>query len=153
MWERWPARALPKVDIGGTQFFLDLRLWEMREVTDFMNRISINDLQETMQGFRICFDTRTKNLFQGSQEAYGQQKDFLLIIELPTLADMDPVGWKAYVETWKDENPALAATIQGIPTVLPDALKSQKHDLLAPKRNKEPLLAKKRTRKSPKKRL
>ncbi|MES2329985.1 MAG: hypothetical protein V4539_10305 [Bacteroidota bacterium] len=118
MWQHWPARELPKIDIGGTQFYLDLRLWEMRDVDDFMNKICIDDLFETENGFKLCFDPKTKNLFQGTEEEYHALKDSLKIIELPSLGEMDAIGWKAYVQTWKEENPVLSALIERIPEVL-----------------------------------
>ncbi len=118
MWQHWPARELPKIDIGGTEFYLDLRLWELRDVDDFMNKIRIDDLYETETGFTLCFDQQKKSLFEGTEEEYEQQKDSLKIVELPSLGEMDPVGWKAYVQTWKEENPVLAAMIEQIPEVM-----------------------------------
>lgn len=118
MWKHWPARELPKISIGGTEFYLDLRLWEFRDVDDFMNRINIDDLFDTETGFVLCFDPITKNLFQGTEEEYQQLKDSLKIIELPSLGELDAIGWKAYVETWKDENPVLSALIEEMPEII-----------------------------------
>jgi hypothetical protein len=118
MWKHWPARELPKIDIGGTEFYLDLRLWEFRDVDDFMNRINIDDLFDTETGFVLCFDPSTKNLFQGTEEEYQQLKDSLKIIELPSLGELDAIGWKAYVETWKEENPVLSAMIEEMPEII-----------------------------------
>lgn len=151
MWQHWPARELPKIDIGGTQFFLDLRLWEMRDVDDFMNKFSIDDLFETGTGFKLCFDPKTRNLFDGSAEEYENRKEELKIIDLPSLEEMDPVGWEAYLKTWKDENPVLAAMIERIPEVInemphPKQKGVTAKDLLPKKQNKEPLLPKKRLR-------
>lgn len=120
MWQHWPARELPKIDIGGTLFYLDLRLWEMRDVYDFMNKILIDDLFETETGFKLCFDPASKTMFLASEEEYEARKETLKIIDLPPLSEMDPVGWEAYVKTWKEENPMLAAMIERVPEILND---------------------------------
>lgn len=94
-WKYFPARKLPEIELAGTMFFLDLRLWECREVDDFSNRFSLDDLQVTSKGFTCCFDLTTKNLFRGSREEYEQRKQELAIVQLPGISKMDPVGYKA----------------------------------------------------------
>ena len=82
-----------------------------------MNRIMIDDLHETENGYNRCVDQKTKNLFEGSEGEFVGRKD-LLILELPTLEKMDPVGWAAYLETWKVENPLIAAMLESLPIVI-----------------------------------
>jgi len=88
------ARELPKIDIGGTMFYLDLRLNEFRECENFMNRMNLNKLNETEGGYEVCFDPKTKNYFEGSKEEFERRKDDdLVCVNLPTLQDMDPLGF------------------------------------------------------------
>ena len=96
------ARELPKIDIGGTQFYLDLRLNEFREVADFSNRIFLNQLIEFDHGYLIIFDTRRKNIFNGSEAELFQRKDQDLVwVSLPSLEKMDPLGFKWLVDEYK----------------------------------------------------
>lgn len=95
MWENWPARRLPEVDIAGTKFFLDLRLWECREVEDFSNKFSLDDLYDQGKGFIFCFDGKTKNLFNGSRQEFDKRKHELTVIRWPSLQKLDPVGYCA----------------------------------------------------------
>ncbi|MDB5229221.1 MAG: hypothetical protein JWN76_26 [Chitinophagaceae bacterium] len=128
-------RELPKIEIGGVDFYIDLRLNEFRQVHNFMNRFSIDDLYETEKGFLLCFDPQTKNLFNGTMQEYDSRKD-LLELELPMLKQMDPVGFKRMIDKWKEDNPLLVAMIENIPLVLRDKKdsKEKKHELLPKKR-------------------
>lgn len=121
-WKHFPARKLPEIDIAGTMFILDLRLWECREVDDFSNRFSLDDLDVTSNGFTCCFDLTAKNLFHGTREEYEQRRQDLSIVQLPSISKMDPVGYRAMMG-------------------------------LAPLKQSQPLLEKKRVRKSKGKRL
>ncbi|MBH2005298.1 MAG: hypothetical protein I8H66_11460 [Sphingobacteriia bacterium] len=121
-WKYFPARKLPEINLAGTRFFLDLRLWECRDVDDFSNKFSLDDLYPTSKGFICCFDLTTKNLFHGSREEYEQRKQELSIVQLPSISKMDPVGYRAMMG-------------------------------LAPQKQGQPLLEKKRIRKSKGKRL
>lgn len=94
-WKHFPARKLPEIDIAGTRFILDLRLWECREVDDFSNRFSLDDLHVTHNGFTCCFDLTAKNLFHGTKEEYEQRRQDLSIVQLPSISKMDPVGYRA----------------------------------------------------------
>jgi len=95
-WENWPARKLPAINLAGTQFYLDLRLWECRDVNDFFNKFSLDDLHELPNGgFICCIDLKTKNLFHGTRDEYDARKHELKIVRLPSIKKMDPVGWRA----------------------------------------------------------
>lgn len=107
-------RELPKIDIGGTDFYLDLRLNEFRQVENFMNRISLDEIYETATGYGILYDPLTKNFFKGDGEEYHHRKD-LMNVQLPSLEQMDPVGFKSLVNGWKENNPILTALIEAMP--------------------------------------
>ena len=94
-WHLLPARKLPEIDLAGSKFFVDYRLWECRDVNDFSNKFSLDDLYENGKGFICCFDVKTKNLFHGTKEEYEARKDELKIVKLPGLKKMDPVGYRA----------------------------------------------------------
>lgn len=122
-WKFFPARKLVEIDLAGTKFYLDLRLWECRDVNDFSNKFSIDQLYDHPSGgFICCFDMTTKNLFEGTKEQYEARKHELKIVRLPSIKKMDPVGFRAMC---------------GLP----------------PKKEKTPLLEKKRVRKSKGKKL
>lgn len=88
-------RELPKINIGGTLFYLDLRLNEFRECENFMNRLNLDDLNEIEGGYLVCFDPKTKNYFEGGQEEFEKRKDVDLVwVTLLTLQEMDPLGFK-----------------------------------------------------------
>ncbi len=97
------ARELPKIDIGGTLFYLDMRLNEFRECDNFMNRMNLNDLNEIEGGYLVCFDPDTKNYFEGSKESFDHRKDLDLVwVRLPTLQEMDPKGFEWLAEEIKE---------------------------------------------------
>ncbi|MES2328214.1 MAG: hypothetical protein V4539_01340 [Bacteroidota bacterium] len=116
MWENWPARKLPEVDIAGIKFYLDLRLNECREITDFSNRFSLDELYGHGSGYIFCFDVQTKKLFEGSKQEYELRKHELKIIRWPSLQKLDPVGFRA---------------LMGLPP------KKEKQTLLQKKRNRK----------------
>lgn len=95
-WKYFPARKLVEIDLAGTKFYLDLRLWECRDVNDFSNKFSIDDLYDhPCGGFICCFDLKAKNLFQGTKEEFELRKHELKIVRLPSIKKMDPVGYRA----------------------------------------------------------
>lgn len=100
------ARELPKIDIGGTMFYLDLRLNEFREVDNFMNRLDLNKLFETEGGYEFFYDRKTKNYFEGNEEAFKNLKDTDLIhVRLPTLQEMDPPGFRWLMQEFAEGSP------------------------------------------------
>ncbi len=93
------ARELPKIDIGGTMFYLDVRLNEFRQCENFMNRINLDDLWDTGEGFLLAFDSVSKSLFMGDGEEYHARKGKdVHEIKLPELDKMDPDGMKWLME-------------------------------------------------------
>jgi hypothetical protein len=96
------ARQLPIIDIGGTNFYLDLRMNQFREVDDFSNSIDLDDLYELPNGkLMIAFNKADKNLFQGTEEEFKSNPD-CVIVRLPSTKNMDPWGtmWLAYDKGW-----------------------------------------------------
>lgn len=59
-------RLLPMVNIYGTEFFLDIRLNEFRQVQDPSNAIPYSKLDIDEFHHVLLYDTRTKNAFNGS---------------------------------------------------------------------------------------
>ena len=97
------ARELPKIDIGGTLFYLDLRLNEFRECDNFMNRMHLDDLNEIEGGYQVCFDPRTKNYFEGEPDEFEKRMEVdLLWVKLPTLQVMDPLGFEWLMQEFRD---------------------------------------------------
>lgn len=97
------ARELPKIEIGGTLFYLDLRLNEFRECENFMNRMSLDSLHEIEGGYMVCFDPNTKNYFEGNREEFDHRKDVdLLWVKLPSLQEMDPPGFGWLMQEFKE---------------------------------------------------
>jgi hypothetical protein len=106
------ARQLPIIDIGGTNFYLDIRLNQFRDVNNFANSISLDDLYETPDGdFKLGFDKRTKNLFTGTREVFDSAKH-AVEVTLPRLDKMDPLGvlWKAEEDGWVSPEDAKRVT-------------------------------------------
>ena len=95
-WSNFPARKLPEIDIAGIKFYLDLRLLEFREVDDFSNRFSVDQLiAYPGGGFIIWIDMNTKKIFEGLQEDAATRQLNLRTVRLPALEKMDPVGYRA----------------------------------------------------------
>ncbi len=112
------ARALPTVNIGGSQFFLDLRLQEFREVGAWWNIIRIKDVAEMDDGSLIMyFDPITKNQFEGKQADLDLRPD-VFIVELPSLDKLDPVGYQMFLEQWELDHPMEVAMMQALVKVV-----------------------------------
>lgn len=141
------VRELPKIDFNGTLFYIDLRLDEFRQVDNLYNRIDFDELYETPNGFKMHFDPVTKSAFRGSEGEF-MSRDDIELVKLPTLEEMDPVGFKMMVERWKEDNPMLTVMIESLPLVLNTGEKTtignhlQEHKATQNK----PLLEKKRIR-------
>lgn len=110
-------RELPKINIGGTEFFIDLRLDEFRQVANPFNRIHFDMMFESVDGYLIQFDPITKNAFEGSEAEFGHRQD-LITVELPSLEKMDPVGFRNLVDGWKQDNPIQNALINQLAVVV-----------------------------------
>ncbi len=144
------ARELPKVDIGGNLFYVDVRLNELRHTQDFMNRITIDeDIYDSGRNKVVLFDTTSNGIFRGDHEELGKrfQKD-VIEIKVPSLKEMDPEGFEWLLDDILEESPIICARIKDHPEVI-NAI-AQK---FAPKKLNEPLLKKNRVRNNKVKRL
>ena len=91
---------LPVVEICATKFFVDTRLYELRQVTNPFNTISFHDLAKNEKGFVLIYDMQIQNLFLGSDQDFMDRKD-LQTIQLPNIQEMDPVG---FIEMCRDDS-------------------------------------------------
>jgi hypothetical protein len=91
-------RELPKVDLGGTEFFVDLRLNEFRQVTNPYNSISFDEMMENEEGYVLCFDLSKKTAFHGDREELELRKGELKLLQIPHLKELDPYGYELVIE-------------------------------------------------------
>lgn len=91
-------RELPKVDLGGTEFFVDLRLNEFRQVSNPYNSISFDEMMENEEGYVLCFDPKKKMAFHGDREELELRKGELKLLQIPPLKDLDPYGFELHIE-------------------------------------------------------
>ncbi|MEO8172539.1 MAG: hypothetical protein ABI581_05635 [Sediminibacterium sp.] len=106
------ARELPIIDIGGTNFYLDLRMNQFRDVDNFANSINLDDLYEKPNGgYMFWFDRREKNLFPGTPEEYAANKN-AVEVHLPSQQEMDPLGfvWLMEDQGWLNAQDAKLKT-------------------------------------------
>lgn len=152
------ARELPKIEIGGTKFYLDLRLNEFRECDNFMNRLNLDDLIQMEAGYMVCFDPKARNLFKGSPEEYERRKEADLIwVHLSTLQEMDPLGFGWLMDEIKEGSPLVKpAHLQKVYQEMENIQLEKvldKAGLLYKTKNHPPLLEKKARNKSKGRRL
>ncbi len=83
-------RTLPKIQIEGTEFWVDIAKHELREVSDPYNRFSMGDAKEEMGFSHFLYDTKTRNLYLHPDA--DDIPDHVRIVLLPPLKDIDPVG-------------------------------------------------------------
>lgn len=85
------TRKLPVVTIGGTDFYVDVRAEEFREVARSDNRISFDELLWKGDHCELLYDRDTKNVFYGDMdEAAGDPS--VQWVKLPPPGELDPVG-------------------------------------------------------------
>lgn len=96
------VRELPKVNIGGTEFYIDLRLEEFRQVMNPYNRIEFVELMENEEGYFLCFDPVKKTAFHGTKEELDQRRPELMLLQLPPFKEMDPAGYELSLERLQD---------------------------------------------------
>ncbi len=88
-------RLLPMINLYGTDFFLDLRLKEFREVDNPNNKIQWNALGDDEFHFMLWYNTTTKNAFTGTLEQ-ARQRDDVKALVLPPLDLMIRDGVKRH---------------------------------------------------------
>jgi hypothetical protein len=92
MSENKHIRKLPIFKMAGTDFFVDTRLNEFREVDAPWNRISMDEIREDPDGTTgLLFNIHTKSVYNGPAEPGHLPKGVQLVI-IPPLTELDPVG-------------------------------------------------------------
>jgi hypothetical protein len=144
MSERGP-RELPKIDIAGELYFIDLRLNEFRHVDDFMNRIFIDeDLYEKDDKYTLAYDKVHKCVFRGdAQEFDARIGKGIVIVELPSLKQMDPVGFKWLCANLEEHQRSLTTLLR----FADQHIKWMEEGRAKKQKAMKPLLEKKRERK------
>lgn len=75
---------LPIVNLYGTEFFLDLRQKELRQVDDPSNAIAYAHLRPDAFHFKLWYNTTTRNAFTGTVEQAKGRND-IKVLTLPPL--------------------------------------------------------------------
>ena len=81
-------RQLPTVKINDTDFYVDLKGLEFRQVDNPKNAISFRDVQDNGDHTSVMYDPKTKNAFQGTWHEMSQREDVKLI-KLPAMINLD----------------------------------------------------------------
>jgi hypothetical protein len=84
-------RKLPTVDIGGTSFFVDVRLDEFRETSNPHNRIPFAALWDKEDHYILLYDKQTKNVMAETPNE-NKMPPHVERIRIPLLTELDPVG-------------------------------------------------------------
>lgn len=90
-------RLLPMINLYGTEFFMDLRLKELREVDNANNKIPWRALEQEEFHFLLMYNTTTKNVFTGTLEQ-AKQRDDVKELLLPPLDIMIREGVERHSE-------------------------------------------------------
>jgi hypothetical protein len=140
------ARELPKIDVAGEFYYIDLRLNELRHVDDFMNRIFIDDdLFEKDEKYLLAYDKTHRCVFRGEKEEFDTRNGKgVVIVELPSLEKMDPVGFEWLCANIEQHQRALTTLLRFADQHMKwmEANRRQKQKAL------RPLLEKKKNRKN-----
>lgn len=84
-------RKLPTIAIHDTEFIIDLRKYELREVANPENHIPLDKVWITDDATTIPYDKQTKNIFKGDWADFLQAPNTDLIV-LPPLIELDRIG-------------------------------------------------------------
>lgn len=71
---------LPKLELCGTEFCVDLTNEWIYEKNNPANFISFNELEETKVDYRMVYDPQTKNIFKGDEEEMTERIDLKYVI-------------------------------------------------------------------------
>lgn len=90
------TRKLPVVTIAGTEFYVDVRLEELRQTDSPRNTISFDEFSETFNGKNtVLFDCKSKNVYRGTEKEMANRD--VVLIKLPSLFEMDREGMNTMV--------------------------------------------------------
>ena len=81
-------RQLPTIKIHDTEFHVDIRLMEFRQVSNSDNVISFKNVQDNIDHTAVLYDPKTKNAFQGTWQEMSARKDVVLV-KLPCIIETD----------------------------------------------------------------
>jgi hypothetical protein len=145
------ARELPKIDVAGELYYIDLRLNEFRHVDDFMNRIFIDDdLLEKDEKYLLAYDKDHKCVFRGEREEFDARNGKgIVIVELPSLEKMDPVGFEWLCNNIEQHQRSLTTLLR----FSDEHMKWMEENRHKKQKAVRPLLEKKRVRKNKGRRL
>ena len=85
-------KTLPIIDIAGTDFLVDLRRMELREVANPSNKITFYDFQDNGDHLLLQYDTATRNAYRGL-EGKLPEPGKVQIIRLQPLDQLDPATY------------------------------------------------------------
>ncbi len=91
--ERTERGELPEIDIAGTLFSVDIKKLEFREVANPQNRMPIIGAKEEMGFSHFFFDTKAKNHYAGDTHNVNEIPEYVRIVLLQPLKDLDPLGF------------------------------------------------------------
>jgi hypothetical protein len=87
------ARTMPVFRMDETDFYVDIRLGELRQVDNPDNRISMEENRITAtEPTGLAFNTRTKNIYEEIIDP-GCIPAHVKLIIVPPLKDLDPLEW------------------------------------------------------------
>ena len=89
--ETTSLRKLPILRIHDTDFYVDLKMLEFRQVDNAQNAISFKNVQDNGDHTAIVYDPTTKNAFQGTWKEMNGRQDVKLI-KLPAMINLDRPG-------------------------------------------------------------
>lgn len=81
-------KSLPTIDIASTDFLVDLRRMELREVANPANKITFYDLRDNGDHLVLLYDTETRNAYRGPGRDLTETGK-IKIIRLPPLDQLD----------------------------------------------------------------
>jgi hypothetical protein len=105
-------RQLPTVKIHDTDFYVDLKGLEFRQVDNPNNAISFRNVQDNGDHTSVMYDPKTKNAFQGTWHEMSQGEDVKLI-RLPAMINLDrealigqlnQLSWDAHLKRQQSKN-------------------------------------------------
>ena len=83
----------PKIVIGGTVFYVDLKHREFKQADNIHNTIPFSKMLAVPGGNVMLFDPVTRNAFDGTIIEL-MRRDDVVKIKLPSSQKMDPVGYE-----------------------------------------------------------
>ena len=103
---------MPTVKIHDTDFYVDLKGLEFRQVENPKNAISFRDVQDNGDHTSVMYDPKTKKAFQGTWHEMSKREDVKLI-RLPAMINLDrealigqlnQLSWDAHLKRQQGNN-------------------------------------------------